>query len=774
MSSKVQTGVSEFLPDDFQSEERYLKKADELLVKQKQNIQNINDQYNDVQRGGTHQAKFERDATVYKTAYWLTKFNIGDKPLCFGRIDTLVGDSVVVHNELSTTYIGRLSIHDAELNPIVVDWRAPIASPFYQATTSNNLNVARRRSFLIEKAKLIRLNDDLLVDKEKIPQLDLHLEGEAALINSLNKKRTGRMGDIVSTIQKEQDEIIRDDLNKTILVTGGPGTGKTVVVLHRIAYLLFTYREKLSRQKTLIIGPSNVFLKYIEEVLPSLGEDEDAVQLSTVNTIRKDLNTSRGKGTNLTLKGDPTWRKIIQCALDDRYRHLNVNYDVWVDGIKITVKVGHTKKWVKEIDARKGKYNAKRRLMVKKLLKFLTKRYLEKVEQGIIETSSTQKIKNIKNPPYEWVEEFKKHLRSNEDVKRILERTWPILSGKELIYDLFSMPPLLNSAIRKSNVQLTTSEIEACYIPRQNFNNQIWERGDVALIDEADFLLGDPLDAVSEKVRIKKLNVSEHASAILDSYGIKGYMSEQQLTNRYNQEHNQNDGLSASDKDNEYFLKTFGYLVVDEAQDLTPMEWRMCARRCPSKRATIVGDLNQRSFVTKNEIESWEETLKHFHSKNVSKKVLNVNYRTPKQITEYAIKVAKPKDVTSIPISIREIGESPRITSQTLDQVLEEIILDSSIGTIAVISEEVEHSQLKDQITENPKFGDIVGIGKEGIDNRIALLSASQCKGLEFDAVLVNKPSKIESANDIYVVCTRATKMLIIIEDKGNNNWWSI
>ncbi len=259
------------------AEQAHLDAAYERLDAMRRAAERVAAGYTEVQRGGTHQARLEREAAEAFSRRRLAALDIGDQPLCFGRLDMLpaVNRSERVAEPF---YIGRISVTDDDLNNLVVDWRAPVAEPFYRATAVAPMDVARRRHFQTHGRRLIGLDDEVF-DADATDDAGFTVVGEGALLAALDRERTGRMRDIVATIQSEQDEAIRADLAGVLIVSGGPGTGKTAVALHRAAYLLYTHRQRLGSQGVLLVGPSAIFLRYIDEVLPALGEDE--VSLTT-------------------------------------------------------------------------------------------------------------------------------------------------------------------------------------------------------------------------------------------------------------------------------------------------------------------------------------------------------------------------------------------------------------------------------------------------------------------------------------------------------------
>ena len=264
--------------------------------------------FSEVGAGGTHQARLERDVADSVTRRRLAALDIGQAPLVFGRIDRTQQFAPADRR----FYIGRLAVNDEQQDPLVVDWRAPVAEPFYRATGVAPMDVVRRRHFLTRPnagRELVGIDDEVF-DRDAADAAGLSAVGEAALLAALDRARTGRMGDIVATIQAEQDEAIRADVAGPLIVSGGPGTGKTAVALHRAAYLLYTYRKRLASQGVLLVGPSPIFLRYIDQVLPSLGEDE--VTLSTAAGLKPQFRVTAVDEPEVAIvKGDARMARVI-------------------------------------------------------------------------------------------------------------------------------------------------------------------------------------------------------------------------------------------------------------------------------------------------------------------------------------------------------------------------------------------------------------------------------------------------------------------------------
>src|SRR5579884_1930348 len=361
------------------------------------------------ERGGTFQATTERDIRVRTSLNRLEQLQIGRESLVFGRIDRLAssdgrgpetgrtveaasataddrpagvgGDTEGVTEAF---HIGRLAVADEDQEPLVVDWRAPVAEPYYRATGAQPMGLARRRHFLTEGQRVLDLEDELFGDAEPGEAGDVNgieaglgagLSGSATLLATLSRSRTGRMRDIVATVQREQDEIIRGPLSGVLVVQGGPGTGKTAVALHRAAYLLYTYRFPLERQGVLVVGPNPLFLRYVEHVLPSLGES--GVEMSTVGRLYGPLQAvGADDRATATLKGEPRMAKFLARAVTNRQRPLRRPVEIPFGSMVLTLSVAASNEIVTAAKRRAGAHNARRRYVESLLWRHLHGRYL--------------------------------------------------------------------------------------------------------------------------------------------------------------------------------------------------------------------------------------------------------------------------------------------------------------------------------------------------------------------------------------------------------------
>jgi DNA helicase IV len=394
--------------------------------------------------GGTFQARFEQDATQVSVAARLNQLQLGDQSLCFGRIDTRLAGGAYAYEdsdelEVEAFYIGRLAVADEHQEPIVIDWRAPVAEAFYRATGANPMGLVRRRHFATRGRTIVGLDDELF--GEAVTALDSgQVQGQGALINALESARTGKLSDIVATIQAEQDEVIRASLPGVLVVQGGPGTGKTVVALHRAAYLLYTYRFPLEGQGVLVIGPNRLFLSYIEQVLPSLGEAgvEIAVTADLVPHIR-------ATGTDPTavarVKGDVRVVRMLTKAVRDRERPLRRDAVIPFGLERLRVTPADSIDLVAAGRRRARGHNAGRKQVEQAFFQLLANKTRQELDAGVL----------------------RDRLRGTVEVREALERMWPILTPAELLNDLYGSHGLLQLAGRR---YFTDEELARLYRPR--------------------------------------------------------------------------------------------------------------------------------------------------------------------------------------------------------------------------------------------------------------------------------------------------------------------
>ena len=455
----------------------------------------------DLGRGGTFQSRTERDIVVRTSLARLEQLDVGDQALYFGRIDRLPepgdGDATDGPALGESFHIGRLAVSGPDHEPLVVDWRAPVAEPFYRATGLDPQGLARRRHLAVRGRTVLGLEDEYFVDPdgragtlepsgtgpagdggERLLSDGLVLGGPGALLSALGQARTGHMGDIIGTIQREQDEIIRSPLAGVLVVQGGPGTGKTAVALHRAAYLLYTHRFPLERQGVLVVGPNPLFLRYIEQVLPSLGEA--GVSLSTVAGLVPEV---RVRGVDdpavAKLKGDVRMVKVLARGVRTRQRPLRRDAEIPFGAGVLRLRARTTEDIVALARRRPGTHNARRRFVETQVLRALSDDY-----RARFSPSTTAE----EPPTAEEQNDLAQRLRRVPSVAEALDRMWPRLSPHEFLHDLLGAPALLTVAGRGT---VSAAEVQRLHRPRSAALDTVpWTVADTALIDEARTLLG--------------------------------------------------------------------------------------------------------------------------------------------------------------------------------------------------------------------------------------------------------------------------------------------
>jgi DNA helicase IV len=748
---------------ELESEQRHLDAAYARLDAMRRSAERVSEGYS-VQQGGTLQARLEREAAEANTRRRLAALDIGEAPLCFGRLDLAANGRD--RDDAGPFYIGRIAVDDDDLVPLVVDWRAPVAEPFYRATAVEPMGVARRRHFQTHGRRLIGIDDEVF-DAATTESSGLTVVGEGALLAALEQERTGRMRDIVATIQGEQDEAIRAPLPGILVVSGGPGTGKTAVALHRAAYLLYTYRKRLGSQGVLLVGPSPIFLRYIDEVLPSLGEDQ--VVLATPASLKPGVTVRGSEPPALAaLKGDRRMAGVIARAVADRERPMPRDVVVPIDGYRLRLRRRDSARMVDRTRARRGPHNERRPYLVglvvdhfkREYRRALTDAYRDRLDVDDVTVAAL--LARGEQAPEEWEQDLAERIRRAPEVRGALERMWPVLSGAELVHELFGFEALVRSA---SGGALSAEQERLLVRPRSaDVRAVAWTEADLPLIDEADSILGPRSAARPRRRRRGRRNEPlEMARRTVEDLGLGGSVSAEQILERYGGD--PTDAVAEDDGE----PRTFGHVLVDEAQDLTAMQWRMLARRCPSGSMTLVGDFGQASRT--GALSNWDDVLANVPVRVAPRRVtLTVNYRTPAEIMEVAnrlLPAAAPGVEPARPV--RSTGAFPEVEPVGVDDLVAaatRAARGASLagGTVAVIAPLALHTALTDALRDRGAVADSV----EAIDAPIAVLSPLDAKGLEFDQVIVVEPARLVSPDAaglrlLYVVLTRATRRLVVV-----------
>jgi DNA helicase IV len=688
---------------DLIAEQAYIERAYDCLARARKTATKLRSMV-EVGKGGTEQARWEREMIEGNIANRLDYLNVGDASLVFGRIDRTQAEGG------DTYYIGRVAVADDTQEPVVVDWRAPVAEPFYRATGRSPMGLVRRRHFATRGPRLLGIEDELFGESAGlldggVAVLDEDgraVRGQSALIAALEESRTGRLSDIVATIQGEQDEVIRSELPGVLVVQGGPGTGKTVVALHRAAYLLYTYRFPLEGQGVLVIGPNRLFLGYIERVLPSLGEA--GVELATLADLVDDVRVA-GWDVPATarVKGDLRMAKVLAKAVRDRERPLREPLTVGYGLQTLVLPVARTSEIVSDARRRYRNHNAGRRFVESRLYAALA---------DVSRTPTT-------------ADEVRGRLRNSPEVREALERMWPLLTPAQLLHDLFGSRALIRLA---AGSVLDADEQAALHRPRSDdVNDVVWSVHDAPLLDEARALLG-------AKPRKRR----------------------------------RSDGERPDDE-----IRTFGHIIVDEAQDLSPMQLRMLTRRSLNGSMTIVGDIAQATGVWAHA--DWDEILEHLPSRKPSRKTeLTIGYRIPGPTMALAARVlAEAAPGLAPPDSVRRDGDEPRVIAaegERLFAKVAEVALEerSAVdpGSVAVIVPQTLVDKVAAALEEaGIEFG---RAARNGLETQVTLVPVSLVKGLELDAAVVVEPAAIvdeeaQGMRALYVALTRATKRLAVV-----------
>ena len=680
------------------------------------------------QRGrGTPQSITERDVSVRTSLARLGHLEIGDEPLVFGRIDTM-GDGDAAGDATGDAFhIGRLAVSDDDQEPLVVDWRAPVAEPFYRATGRHPMGLARRRHFLTRGREVTDLEDELFGGDG--PDGGLGIGGSTVLLRALDRSRTGRMRDIVATVQREQDEVIRAPLAGVLVVQGGPGTGKTAVALHRAAYLLYTHRFPLERQGVLVVGPNPLFLRYIEHVLPSLGES--GVELSTIGGLVHGVSAVHEEPvTAARVKGEARMARVLAKAVADRQRPLRLDVRVPYGSYLLTFSVGDSAEVVGQAKRRAGSHNARRRVVEHGLARVLGGKLdaaQERARQaGLLPSGDGSE------PPRRDLAELARELRRLPPLAEALDRMWPVLSAEELLHDLLGAAPLVELAAAR---WLQPDERALLVRRRSATPAEVpWTDADLPLLDEARSLLGP-----TSRPRL----------------------------------------VGTGDEPD---LRTFGHIVVDEAQDLSPMQLRMLTRRSLSGSMTIVGDIAQATgaFAPRR----WDDQLAHLPRRKgrrngddgTQQLELSVNYRTPAEIMEVAGRVlALAAPWLTVPESVRTgdaeplrmpVGAGERLADVVARTVAgEQIAVDG--GSVAVVVPRSLVGATSAGLTA-AGIGHQVASVRSDLGSGITVLPVEAVKGLEFDAVVVVEPAQLvreaaQGLRSLFVALTRATQRLALV-----------
>ncbi|MFE6756108.1 RNA polymerase recycling motor ATPase HelR [Streptomyces sp. NPDC057684] len=685
-----------------------------------QTITELSDRLDALRRapGGIGREAMDRDSEIHRLTGRLRALRRFGLDLCLGR--------VVGADDTEPLYIGRLGLTDSEGRRLLVDWRSPAAEPFFGATHANPMGLASRRRYRWTGGRISDYWDEVFTADglEKRAALD----DQSAFIASLGSNRSARMRDVLGTIQADQDAIIRAGSRGALVVDGGPGTGKTVVALHRSAYLLYS-DPRLSHRRggVLFVGPHRPYLDYVADVLPSLGED--GVQ----TCILQDLVT---EGAAATVETDPDVARLKSSADMVRAIEKAVRFYEEPPTKGMTATTAWSDIWVSADDWAEAfkapgpgaPHNEAREQVWEELASILMdKQGMDEDEDGV-------------SP-----ELFLRSLRQDRDLVAALNSAWPLLEAADLVSDLWTVPAYL----RMCAPWLDRDDVAKL---QRKDAPQAWTVSDLPLLDAARQRLGDPEAArrkrqhdaavAAERERMALviddiISAADFNSAGDDSEGAVRMLRGKDLQDSLIDE----SALPTADPDR--LAGPFAHIVVDEAQELTDAEWQMLLLRCPSRSFTIVGD---RAQARHGFTESWEERLERAGLDRIKPASLSINYRTPEEVMTEAEPVIRAElPDANVPTSIRSSGV-PVVHGPVTDltSILDAWLAAHDDGIACVIGD--------------PAFR---------ATSRVRSLTPELSKGLEFDLVVLVDPEEfgdgIEGAVDRYVAMTRATQQLVIL-----------
>jgi len=712
---------------------------DTARARSQEALRNVNSQG---ESGGTHQARLERDISATEQHTRIAQLNSIERGLCFGRTDD---------TDDLTLYIGRIGLRDDDYDLKLIDWRAPAARPFYAATPGSPAGLIRRRH-IYTRGRTVTGIDDEVFDLDKLPERDrAGLSGEAALISAVSSARTGRMADVVATIQAEQDRVIRSGLPGILVVQGGPGTGKTVAALHRAAYLLYTHRRALERKGVLVIGPNSTFLRYISQVLPSLGETD--VVLRTLGDLYPGVTGTDSRDPAAVVKGDERMVEVLRRAIRNTQYAPKTDITVRADGVSIPLR---REAILRARDRARGlskPHNVARKLFVTEILSELARAEARVLDRPLED---------------EDLADARERLWSEPGVIFAVNSLWPTLTPVQFLTVLYSDRDALRAA---AGSLLNDAERNCLNRPG---TPSAWTHADVPLLDELAELLGfdnSEQRAARRALRRQEELEARYAAEVLEITGIADLgMVDAETLASWNREGGP--VLTTAERAEADRTWAYGHVIVDEAQELSAMAWRMVLRRVPSKSMTVVGDVAQTGSPAGTR--SWQSMLDRFARGRWREERLTVNYRTPSEIMAVAAEVlASVAPDQAPPDSVRSEGVPPRAVrcSSLAAGVADVARVDLAEmggpdgGRLAVIVPDARVAQVAAAVPEA-----IRGDQPESLDSIAALLTVTQAKGLEFDRVVLADPAGIiaqsaHGGHDLYVAITRATHRLTVVHE---------
>ncbi len=750
--AEVQAGSSDDgSPGEFRHEQRLLDamyaRLDELRTYTRERLSRVL-----LESGGTPQARSERESYAQLYTDDIVRYDAAEHGLCFGRLDMADGEA---------RHIGRIGIRaeDDQTTPLLLDWRAPMARPFYLATALSPDGVRRRRHIRTRNRRVTGLSDEHL-DLSSAPQqagedtaAASGVAGEEALLAALEQARTGRMSDIVETIQGEQDTIIRSGHRGVLVVQGGPGTGKTAVALHRAAYLLYTHRKQLARSGVLVIGPNPTFLEYIGRVLPSLGET--GVLLSTIGDLYPGVTaTVEDDRTASAIKGSLAIIPVLKKAVRDRQGVPVEPITVRFDGYPLQIDKKTCTRARGRARSSRRPHNLARPLFRSMVIDALADQLADTIGASVVDDSNLLSAADLAD--------IRRDLGRDDDVRAEIDALFPELTPQQVLSDLLSSEDRLRSAAPELDDTQTRSLLRPA--------GSGFSAADAPLLDELAELLGVDDSAEHERERARwRRQISDAQGALdiltgsapqdleddLDPEILMAYdlIDADELARR----HDTAESRTAAERAAEDRTWAFGHVIVDEAQELSPMAWRMLMRRSPNRWMTVVGDTAQTGAV--DGASAWGEVLSPYVADRWRLAELTVNYRTPSEImTVAAGLLGRIAPEQSLPVSVRDSGHAPVCIPAVPENLAGAV--DAAVdalpaeGTAAVLCPPGILDDVRPLATAS-----------------VSVTTVANVKGLEFDSVIVVEPDAIIAESprgpaDLYVALTRATQRLTVVHSR--------
>lgn len=677
----------------------------------------------------------ERDAMVFQAAKRIAQLDAAHEGLVFGRLD-LTPDL-----DPEPRYVGRIGLRNAERDSLLIDWRAPAAAVFYQATAAEPHGVVRRRVLRCTGPKVVGVEDELLdADALEAHDLDLPVVGEGALMAQLSRARDRTMHSIVATIQAEQDKAIRAPAKGVVTISGGPGVGKTVVALHRAAYLLYNDRRRYESGGVLVVGPSGVFMRYIERVLPSLGET--AVALRSLGEVVDGVRATRQDEPAVAdVKGSARMAEVLRRVARQQAPGSPTSFRLfWYDDV-LTLDRGNLGK-VRRSLMSQGRRN----------------RQLPRVPQALLDVLWRQ-VRSERGRE-RGREKFNDDLLGDTRFLQFLAEWWPPLEAREVL-EWLRDPELL---ARVAEGLLSAEE--------QRLLAKSWSGAsdlsvqDVPLLDELRYAVGDVPQRTDDETSLDDTGLLEggHSVAELMTAADREFAT----------------GRAWQPPTHRIEDDPYAHVLVDEAQDLTPMQWRMVGRRGRTATWTIVGDPAQSSWPVP--AESAAARAEALEGKPVHEFHLSTNYRNSSEIYAFAAAYAQRVGLDAdLPTAVRSTGVEPVevLDAPDLEAAVRAAVgdvVEKVAGTVGIVVPSARRSEVNAWLASWPEHAEHASGARAAVDSsvtpsgddRVVVLTGLDTKGLEFDAIVVVRPQEIEDESQtgratLYVVLTRATQLLTTV-----------